>query len=192
MLIDRYMPAWDVRERHRIRVDAPPERVYAALRTTDLAAHPLARLLLALRAIPAALADGARGVRRLSGSRTEPITLAAFERRGFSVLEEDPPHELLIGLEGAFWRPRGDLRPIQPGSFRVPVPPDLARATWNFRVEPEGLEGCVLSTETRVVAGARARRSFGAYWLLVRPASGLIRRLMLRSLRREAERGAAP
>jgi hypothetical protein len=41
-------------------------------------------------------------------------------------------------------------------------------------------------------ADAATRRAFRRYWLVVRPASGLLRRLMLARVRRAAERVAAP
>jgi hypothetical protein len=187
MLIDRFMPRWDARERHRIRVRAAPEAVYAALRTADLARHPLVRALLALRALPAVLADRSRR-RELRERAARPITLAAFEEQGFRVLAEDPPRELVIGLEGAFWTPAGDLRPVDPLTFAGPVPPGVARAAWNFSVDRVDDRSCVLRTETRILTGdAAARRRFRLYWTLVRPGSGLIRRIMLRSIRAEAE-----
>jgi hypothetical protein len=188
-LLQGAMPAWDARERHRIRVRASPERVYAALRTTDLGAHPLVRAMLALRVLPAALANP-DGIRTLRARARRALTLNTIDEAGFRVLAEDPPRELLIGLEGAFWRPGGDLRPVDPHAFAGPVPAGVARAAWNFAVADDGVGGAVLSTETRVLAGdAAARRSFLRYWVFVRPGSGLIRRLMLRAVRREAERG---
>jgi hypothetical protein len=188
MLIDRWMPRWDARERHRIRVRSSPEATYAALRTTNLAAHPLVRMLLLLRAIPALLADRAER-REMRERGLRPVTLAAFEEHGFRVLDEDAPRELLIGLEGAFWKPSGNLRPVDPITFAEPVPAGLARAAWNFAVVPEAGGGCTLHTETRILTGdAAARRRFRLYWTVVRPGSGLIRRLMLRAIRVEAER----
>lgn len=54
-----------------------------------------------------------------------------------------------------------------------------------------GFREGVLSTETRVwLTDARARRRFRAYWLVVRPFSGLVRRSWLAAARRRAE--AAP
>ena len=48
--------------------------------------------------------------------------------------------------------------------------------------------GTELTTETRVLcADAGARRRFLPYWYLIRPASGMIRRVMLREIRRSAE-----
>jgi hypothetical protein len=188
VLIDLFLPQWDARERHQIRIQAAPERVFRALRTADLARHPLVRALLLLRALPAAL-TGASRRQQLRARASGAITLAEFEEQGFRVLAEDPPHELLIGLEGAFWKPSGELRPVDPVSFQAPVPAGLARAAWNFRIAPGRAGSCVLHTETRILAGeGAARRRFRLYWLLIRPGSGLIRRLMLRSIREEAER----
>jgi len=188
VLIDDFLPRWEARERHRIRIQAAPERVYSALRATDLAGHPLVRGLLLARALPTALRAGSV-LREWRADSSRPITLASFEERGFRVLAEDPPHELLIGLEGAFWTPHGALRPVDPDTFRAPVPAGIARAAWNFRVVREGARRCVLHTETRVLTGDRAaRRRFRLYWLVIRPGSGAIRRLMLRAIRAEAER----
>jgi len=188
VLIDDFLPRWEARERHRIRIEAEPARVYRALRTTDLGGHPLVRGLLLARALPAALRAGSL-LQRWRADSSRPITLASFEERGFRVLAEDPPHELLIGLEGAFWTPNGALRPVDPDTFRAPVPAGFARAAWNFRTVRRGEGSCVLHTETRVLTGdPAARRRFRLYWLLIRPGSGAIRRLVLRAIRAEAER----
>jgi hypothetical protein len=49
-------------------------------------------------------------------------------------------------------------------------------------------EGGLLATETRVwLTDAAARRRFRAYWLVVRPLSGLVRRSWLRAAKRRAE-----
>jgi hypothetical protein len=189
MLIDAYLPRFDVRERHRTHVAASPAATWAALRTTDLAAAPIVRALLLLRALPAALATGVTGVRALLARGPEPITLAAFERSGFRILEEAPPRELVIGLEGRFWRPGGDLCTPGPHAFRTEAPaPGTARVAWDFRLVacPDGTTE--LTTETRVqCADAAARRRFLPYWGLIRPGSGIIRHAMLRALRRAAE-----
>ena len=116
-----------------------------------------------------------------------PITLRAFEERGFTILAEDPPRELLIGLVGTFWTLTGGLRAVDAAVFRGPQPPGTARAAWNFHLAPEG-GACRLTTETRVqCADAESRGRFRWYWRLVGPGSGIIRLAMLRSIRRHAE-----
>ena len=62
------------------------------------------------------------------------------------------------------------------------------RAVANIRVEPQG-DGARVTTATWVETwGWLATVSFRAYWLVVGPFSGLIRREMLRAAKRRAER----
>jgi hypothetical protein len=56
MLLDDLMPHYDVVERHRTIVRAPPDVVFKGIREADLAGGALTRALLTLRATPAALA----------------------------------------------------------------------------------------------------------------------------------------
>jgi len=174
-LIDEYLPEFDVVERHAIVVRAAPARVWAVLRTVDFGRSPLVATLLA--------------VRGLGRRRRVPLTLGTMLAAGaFTQLDERPERELLIGLEGRFWRPRPDLHTTDARRFREPLRAGLARAAWDFRLEPLGAATTRLSTETRVCcADGGARRRFRPYWLLVRPGSGLIRRAMLAAIRRAAE-----
>src|SRR5215468_3023933 len=56
-----------------------------------------------------------------------------------------------------------------------------------FRFEPIPA-GTVLSTETRILAtDPGTRRSFAAYWFLIRPSSSAIRREVLAVVARRAE-----
>jgi hypothetical protein len=203
VLLDELMPKYDVIERHRTLVAAGPDAVYAALRRADLAGAPLAKLLLAVRAMPSALIallrSPGRAFARLPAAR-EPLPqrprafrLADFERAGFHVVAERVPEELVIGLLGKFWTPRGALcAPLSAEDFHKGPPNGYALAGWNFTItaRPDGLTE--LATETRVWCADDARVKFRSYWLLVRPGSGLIRRSMLAAIRREAEgrRGA--
>jgi hypothetical protein len=188
-LIDDYMPSFDAVERHAVVVRAPPAEVYAALRTVDFGASIVIRALLALRALPGRLAR-ARTPARAAGAppRARPaLTLDTALRNGFVVLAEAPGRELLLGVAGRFWTPAGSRLATNPEQFRGPMPPGTARGAWNFtvRAHPRGTH---LATETRVqCADPASRRRFRAYWLLVRPFSGLIRHRMLAAIRRAAE-----
>jgi hypothetical protein len=96
-----------------------------------------------------------------------------------------------LGVAGQFWRPLSNLLPFNPEHFHGPVPADLARAVWNFTVQETRAGRSVLSTETRVICGDPASRlKFRLYWLLSRPFSGLIRRMMLRAVRQACQDSA--
>jgi hypothetical protein len=201
MLLDEWLPADPAPaavERHAMHVRAPSAAVYAALWRADLAG-PIGRVLLGLRVLPAAL-GGSRAARdRLSAlwGGSERLTLQGFVDLGFTMLGEQEEREIVLGLTGKFWKLGGSIAPTAAATFRHGPPRGYAQAAWNFALTPAtqgGPGGTWLTTETRVRCGDKtARRCFGAYWLLVRPFSGLLRRVMLRSIRREAERqpGAA-
>jgi hypothetical protein len=180
VLIDRHLPAPEVRSRHETRVDAPPERVWAALRALELGGSPVVRALFALRSLPGLLS------RRGPARRGLGMDMAALLRTGFVVLDEAPGDEIVLGLVGRFWQPTGGLLRVDPAEFATFDRPGYAVAAWNFTLRGQG--PATLATETRVrCTDPAARRRFRAYWALVGPFSGLIRREMLRTLRRAAE-----
>ncbi len=181
------LPAFDARTVHRTIVRAKPARVFAALERGDLGG-PLSKMLLALRALPTALHRRGAGMRRLWWSMDEPLTLTALST-SFGRVRYDPPHELVLGLEGQFWRAVAPIRAVDADRARRPVPPGCARALWNFTVHAAPDGSSELRTETRVQCGdAASRRKFLRYWWFVRPWSGLLRRTMLQRVRRLAER----
>ena len=192
MLLDALMPHFDVVERHTTVVRASPTAVHAAIRDADLAGGPLTWSLLALRALPAALLMVIRSPRRALAVWRGPgrrIRLADFERAGFRVVAERVPDEIVIGVLGRFWTLRGRLRAdVSDVDFRRGPQRGSALAGWNFTAFPRADGGTDLATETRVWCAPDARWKFRTYWLCVRPGSGLIRRAMLRSIRRQAER----
>jgi hypothetical protein len=185
-LLDEWMPAFDASSRHAIDVNAGAPRAYEVARAMDLGAPPLVRVVMGLRAIPA-LAAGARR-RRVQARQGGEQRAGTPGGLPFTLLAEAPGSEFVLGLAGRFWTMAGGIVRADAASFRLPPPPGLAHAAWNFRVEPR-VGGCTVSTETRVLcADAVTRAQFLRYWRLVRFGSGLIRRSMLREIRRRAER----
>ena len=168
MLLDRLMPHCDFFERHAITIRATPERVYSACRTAHLGKSRVVKALLAMR-----------------GMKSGPHQ---FPPPSFTLLAEDPPREMVLGIEGPFWNPRCKLRDdLSAETFAAPVTGNTARGAWNFLVEPDGAV-TRLSTETRVLCSDKSRWKFRLYWTLIRPFSGLIRIMMLRTIRADAER----
>jgi hypothetical protein len=185
-LLEAFAPNPDALEVHGIEVDAPPDVVYRTLWTVDFARLPVVAVLLGLRALPALLG------RRRGRLASRRLTLHEIVEAGFGTLAEEPGREIVLGVSGRFWRLTGNLEPFDRQAFSQPVPAGMAQGVWSFRVLPRGERGSVLSTETRVTCGdAPSRSKFRRYWFVVRPFSGLIRILMLRTIRRTAE-GSRP
>jgi hypothetical protein len=184
MLIESFIPNPDAVETHKIEIAAPREAVYQALWTADLGGSPIIKSLMAFRSLPGIVSQPKR-LRHLP----RQITLQTIIDSGFGQLAEEPGREVVLGVEGQFWRPAGNILPFREEMFRGPVQPGFARGVWNFAVQEVGKERVVLSTETRVVCGDTASRlKFRAYWTVVRPFSGLIRIIMLKAVKKACAR----
>jgi hypothetical protein len=170
--LDDFLPAYEFMERHSLAIDASAERIDEALRTISIRDIPVARALWRIRRLG-----------RPYGSSTKPFV--GGELPGV-VLEDVPDEGVVLGLTGQFWRMLGDRdrdRPRTADEFLAFTRRDTCKAVIDFRVGPTSL-----STETRVhVADPVARRKFRLYWFVIRPFSGLIRILLLRAARRQAE-----
>ena len=193
MLLDRFLPEYDVSKRHSIEIPAPRERVFDALERYDFGSSLVTGALLRLRGY---------GWRRRRAAEGQAASLSErLVRFGFTLLAETPGEELVFGLAGRFWRPDGGLRPVPAAEFESFAEPGFAKAAWNLRVGnllgsglhlPHAGSGlhlpqCELSTETRVLCfGEATRRKFLVYWRLIEPFSGAIRWSLLRGVRRRA------
>ena len=174
------MPQHHFSEHHEVSVPVAAARAFAAVESADLASSTVVRMLMTARATPAALLAG-----RLPTARAM-TTVRDLEQLGFTNLGRRPGEEIVLGLQGRFWELSGGTACEAAGAFDVPVAPGLARAVWNFRVRDDG-GGSIVSTETRILCGDESsRRSFGRYWALIGPFSGMIRTRMLASIREHA------
>jgi hypothetical protein len=183
MLLDEFLPAYDVVSRYGIDVAASAERTFAAAREVDLGESRLVRTLFTLRELPQRLVGTRRAEQVHFG-----VTLAGLEEMGFVRLAERPGQEMVFGLVGRFWRPTAGLLRVDVEGFRSFTQPGYARAAWNIAVEPRGPEAARVTTETRVqCTDASSRRVFKAYWALIGPFSGLIRGALLSAIRSSAE-----
>lgn len=166
MTVADALPVYHHRERHSIRVDAPPDAALAAAKEVRLEEVPLVEVLIRLR--------GFRPARRAA-------VWSALQARGFRL--HDPDTLVLVGRP---WLPAGGLRDV--ADFDRFDEPGWAKMAVDLRALPDA-GGARLETETRILlTDASARRRFAAYWLVIRPFSGLIRRSWLRAAKRRAER----
>ncbi|WP_049558374.1 hypothetical protein [Nonomuraea sp. SBT364] len=163
-------------ERHELHVRQRPESVWAALNTLSPGELPLVGLLMGLRSAPA------------KGAGEAPTMLGTMIGRGWFELATEPQRYVVLGSISQFWRLRpGEFRRTCPaGRFRDYDAPGFAKSASVFEVIPTE-HGTLLRTETWVTAGSAAtRRRMLAYWRLIRPFSGVIRRVMLRAIARKA------
>jgi hypothetical protein len=181
-LIDEWLPSFDESEFHSREIAAPPAVVEAAVRSLEAGDLRLTGLLMSIRTLPGRLTGRPRAVR--PGRLLDGVL-----SMGFVLLGERPGEQLVLGVVGRPWRPRGDgLDSISgPDDFRAYDRPGSVRAAWDFVLAPTS-RGTRLSTETRIAGtDAAGTRIFRRYWRLVMPGSALIRRDLLRAVARRAE-----
>jgi hypothetical protein len=167
-VLDDVLPQWHHRERHAARVHGGP--VLAALEALTWREVPLFAILMAIRSLG-----------RVSHSADRRI-LADFTAMGFSLVARTDGELVYAGV-GRPWSRGGGMVSVPSAAFRDFAEPGWAKMAVNFRVADGAL-----TTETRVwLTDASARRGFAAYWLLIRPFSGLIRRTWLAAAARRAQ-----
>jgi hypothetical protein len=180
-LLDRFMPAFEVRERHETKVAAPAEITYAAARALDLGQSGLVRAIFRGRELLMGAAPAAR--------RTAPDFLTEILALGWRVLAEEPGRELVLGAVTQPWKAEVEFRGLPPEEFADFGEPGFAKIAWTLAVEPGGPDRSTFRTETRVVTtDPDSRRRFRRYWSFLSPGIVLIRYESLRLVRHEAER----
>ena len=177
------MPVYEVVERHHIRVAAPAAVTLAAAREQDLLQLPLVRPIFKSRAvILGATPDDRPQPRGL---------LAATQALGWGILADVPGLEIVVGAVTRPWEANVTFRALPPDEFAAFSEPGFVKIAWTLRADPVAGEASIFRTETRAVAtDPIARARFRRYWAFASPGIGLIRRLSLRPLKRDAERRA--
>jgi hypothetical protein len=180
-LLDRFIPSYEVVERHRVRVDAPAAVTLLTAKNAALNESLLVRGIfkareLALGARPAAATSNAGLLEQMQGI-------------GWRVLAEIPDREVVVGAVTQPWMPNVVFRGIDPEEFRTFTEPFHVKIAWTLRVDPIDDTSCVFRTETRVVTtDADARSRFRWYWARFSPGIALIRRAMVQAVKTHAER----
>jgi len=182
-LLDRFMPTYEVVERHHIRIGAPADIAFAAACDVDFQQSALIRAIFKGRELMLGAApDVSERPRRL---------LALTKSLGWGVLAEVTGREVVVGAVTQPWKANVVFRALPPDAFAAFNDPDYVKIAWTLRADPIGAGESIARTETRVTTtDAAARRKFRRYWSFVSPGIVIIRRVGLTLVRAEAERRA--
>jgi hypothetical protein len=190
--LDQFMPAWQFSERHTIRIAAPKEKVYVALKQVTANEIHFFRTLVWIRRF------GRPGPESILNPPPGTPLLQVATKTTFIVLAEEPNHEFVFGTLIAAprgWRPGGNKTPEGFKALAAADASGFVLAAMNFRLEDCERSGAaslpctMLTTETRVYAtDASSRRTFARYWRVIYPGSSLIRSMWLRAVKERAER----
>lgn len=182
-LLDRFMPEYEVVERHQVLVNAPAAITFAAAKDLNLDSA-IARLIFNARA----LALG--GAIDRAPMAPQPFVKQA-QAIGWRILAEIPGSEIVFGAVTKPWEAEPVFRGIPAAAFAAFDEPDYVKIVLTLRADPAGNDASVFRTETRVcTTDGKARRKFRLYWAMVKPGVALIRRLMLGPVKHDAERRA--
>ena len=108
-LLDAAVPQWQFRERHKIKIEASPDRIFDAIRKVTAREIFLFRTLTAIRRF------GRSGPPSILNAPPDEPILDVATRSGFRIVDSDPPNEIVVGID------------ISPKTF----------AAMNFRIEGE-------------------------------------------------------
>lgn len=185
MVIDRYLPSFDVADYREMRVHAEPARAYAAFRSLDLNRSRIVRLLFAIRTLPS------RFRRQGLQPKVSPTSfLNQALALGWRVLEEKPGKEIVVGAVTQPWAPVVRFRDLPGPDFIEFAEPGFTKIVWSTAVRPADPGFSVVSTETRVAAtDPVSRRRFRRYWFIVGLGVRLIRIVGLRLVKHDLDRG---
>ena len=180
--LDEFAPVYQFHEVHSIRVNAPRERVYGAIKQVTADEIRFFRTLVWVRRL------GRPGPESILNPPEDAPLLEVATRTSFLLLAEEPGREIVMGTVVA--APPGFLPRSNPTGedFKALRAPGFAVAAMNFLVEEDGPGACLVTTETRIYAAdTPARRRFSVYWRLIYPGSALIRMMWLRAVKLRAE-----
>lgn len=181
--IDEFTPVFHFREHHDLTIAAPPDRVFAAIKSVSADQIALFNVLTAIRRL------GRPGPESILNAPNQQPILDVAVRTGFLLLSEQAPREVVLGT--VVVAPPGTRPPssFTGDSFKALVQPGFAKATMNFLVTDLGNGSSRVDTETRVFATDRvALGRFTAYWRIIFPGSSIIRTMWLRAVKDRAER----
>jgi hypothetical protein len=173
MLIDEYMPIYDVSDAVATVVEADLATTWTALMEVDLIdvgrKRPLVAVLGALRILPdiiGHLLHGERPPRQPAHLTLRDLTTIPLDHGGWVLLGLREQDEIALGLVGKFWRPVIEFARVSSAAeFRDFREPGFARTIYALSVRALDPQHTLLSGVMRTATTDEdARRWFRRYW----------------------------
>jgi hypothetical protein len=173
MLVDEFLPVYDVSDSVATVVHADLARTWDALLAVDLIEvgrrRPLAGLLGALRSLPDIVSHVLHGEglpKAPEQLRLRDLSGLPMSGGGWVLLAERPRDEIALGLIGKFWRPVIEFAAVPTAeAFRTFDEPGFAKTVYSLGVRTIDARQTLLTGTMRTVAtDERARTWFRRYW----------------------------
>lgn len=181
VLLDEFLPHYDVVERLQVNVNAPADVTFRAAEGQTLMQSRAVRLVFRLRQL---VMGSARAPEEL------PLPLIDQAKvLGWRELARLPGREVIMGAVTQPWKADVTFRGLPPTEFAGFKEPGYVKIAWTLRAHPLPNNRSTFFSETRAVAtDPVSRKTFRNYWALAAPGIWLIRRLSSGPMRRQAER----
>lgn len=188
LVLDEYLPEYDVTKVRSVVVDAPVEVTYQAIETADLTqTGAISAVLNALRALPETL-------RALTGAQPaaptpDRVTFGDIDdAEGWVRLAREADREFVFGAVGRFWQPTIEWRDVDATAFTDFDEPGWGKIGASISVRPYGRDRSLLTFEARTATtDPESRRRFRRYWLLIGPFAGFVMGRALDRIATDAE-----
>jgi hypothetical protein len=173
MLVDEFLPVYDVSDSVATVVHADLARTWDALLAVDLIEvgrrRPVAGLLGALRSLPDIVSHVLHGEglpKAPEQLRLRDLSGLPMSGGGWVLLAERPRDEIALGLIGKFWRPVIEFAAVPTAeAFRTFDEPGFAKTVYSLGVRTIDARQTLLTGTMRTVAtDERARTWFRRYW----------------------------
>jgi hypothetical protein len=172
MLVDDFLPVYDVSDSVAVVVRADAATTWGALMQVDLIdvgrRRPMVAVLGALRVLPeivSHLLHGELPPRPPKQMRLRDIAQISSGEGGWVLLGERPGDEIALGLVGKFWRPVIAYAKVTAETFREFVEPGYAKTVYSLSVRILDERRTLLSGIMRTATTDEyARRWFRRYW----------------------------
>lgn len=174
MLVDDFLPIYDVSDAVATVVNADLATTWDALMVVDLIEvgrkRPLVGVLGAIRILPDIVSHMLHGElpqRPPEHMRLRDTTSIPMGAGGWVLLSERAQDEIALGLVGKFWRPVIEFAKVRPAQFRDFGEPGYAKTVYSLSVRALDGRGTLLSGVMRTATtDEHARRWFRRYWTL--------------------------
>jgi hypothetical protein len=175
MLVDEFMPVYDVSDAVATVVDADVATTWSALMDVDLIdvgrKRPLVAVLGALRMLPeivSHLLHGELPARQPEHLRLRDLATIPLDQGGWVLLGVREQDEIALGLVGKFWRPVIEFASVSSAAeFRSFAAPGFGKTVYALSVHALEVRRTLLTGVMRTATtDDAARRWFRRYWTL--------------------------
>lgn len=174
MLVDDFLPVYDVSDGVAVVVNADTGTTWEALLNVDLIdvgrRRRLVGVLGGLRILPGILRQLVHGQlppRKPEYLRLRDMAGVPAGDGGWVLLGERAEDEIALGLAGKFWQPVIEFAKVSAAEFRDFAKPGFAKTIYSLSVRPlEGSRTLLSGVMRTATTDEQARQWFRRYWTL--------------------------